>query len=356
MRRPMLIAMAIVAGCLGAAAPSSASDADACTRYAATPQRVFHGDDFEFVHAAASAMYCPDDVYVQITACVELQAETGWQDVGCVTSPGTYVTAHTRGGRGQAVSFDVPCVTGVLRTHVTGGEGLEPTEWDSEPQVVACVGSGPLDGTPPETTILSGPPIFTFASSEAGSSFQCRLDDSAWEACQSPTAYPALADGPHTFAVRATDAAGNTDPTPATWAFTVAAPEPPAPPPPPMPVAASRPPDTLAPAIVVPRAHRRVRVTRRGVVALALGPFSETAAGLVVLRAAGRTLGRRSFTIAAGEAIVVRVQLRPRARARLARRHRMRARADVVLRDAAGNASAAAYWFTLLAFRSSRQS
>jgi len=84
------------------------------------------------------------------------------------------------------------------------------------------------DATPPDTTITSGPtgltsssdPSFTF-SSEPRASFECRLDGGSWDACSSPRAYSDLADGAHTFSVRATDLAGNTDPTPATRDFTI---------------------------------------------------------------------------------------------------------------------------------------
>ena len=47
------------------------------------------------------------------------------------------------------------------------------------------------------------------------------MDSGAYATCSSPIDRPRLADGPHTFSVRATDAAGNTDPTPATRTFTV---------------------------------------------------------------------------------------------------------------------------------------
>jgi len=94
----------------------------------------------------------------------------------------------------------------------------------------------PADTTPPETTIDAGPPSPTTASSaslsfssEAGATFECRLDGGAWAACGSPKTYASLADGVHTFDVRATDAAGNTDPTPASHAWTVAAGSPGAP-------------------------------------------------------------------------------------------------------------------------------
>jgi Ca2+-binding RTX toxin-like protein len=90
-----------------------------------------------------------------------------------------------------------------------------------------------VDTTAPETTITSAPatitddatPTIEFSSSEAESTFQCRYDVEAFRACSGPgatdTPATALADGAHTFQVRAIDAAGNADATPATAAFTL---------------------------------------------------------------------------------------------------------------------------------------
>ena len=86
-----------------------------------------------------------------------------------------------------------------------------------------------VDTVPPESTITSGPsgltsdstPTFTFASSETGSTFQCKVDSGSYAACNSPNTTAHLADGMHTFSVRAIDAASNTDPTPASQTFTV---------------------------------------------------------------------------------------------------------------------------------------
>ena len=85
------------------------------------------------------------------------------------------------------------------------------------------------DTTPPETTVTSGPSgtissgstSFGFASNESNSVFGCRIDAGTWGGCTSPKAYSGLADGNHTFEVRAKDAAGNVDPTPAVRSFTV---------------------------------------------------------------------------------------------------------------------------------------
>src|SRR5215204_1528515 len=92
----------------------------------------------------------------------------------------------------------------------------------------ACHGApGSADTTPPDTVINSGPSgtikttdtRFTFSSTEANSKFECSLDGADFSACSSPKQYTGLANGSHTFKVRATDAAGNTDQTPAsrTW-------------------------------------------------------------------------------------------------------------------------------------------
>jgi large repetitive protein len=89
-----------------------------------------------------------------------------------------------------------------------------------------------VDATPPQTNLTGTLPgttsstsaSFTFTASETGSTFQCRLDSGAFEACTSPRAYQGLSEGPHTFAVRATDARGNQDQSPATHSWTITPP------------------------------------------------------------------------------------------------------------------------------------
>ncbi|MDQ3981816.1 MAG: hypothetical protein M3271_03940, partial [Actinomycetota bacterium] len=91
-----------------------------------------------------------------------------------------------------------------------------------------------VDTTAPETTIVSGPSgtttssqaTFTFTS-EAGAEFACSLDGEAFSACKSPKTYTGLAEGQHAFKVRATDALGNTEATPAerVWTIDIGRPE-----------------------------------------------------------------------------------------------------------------------------------
>jgi hypothetical protein len=113
----------------------------------------------------------------------------------------------------------------VKATDVAGNTDPSPAtrSWTVEAEVP------PADTTPPDTTISSGPSGTTtstganlaFTSSEGGSTYQCSLDSSAWGTCVSPKAYSSLAVGPHTFSVKATDAAGNTDASPASRIWTV---------------------------------------------------------------------------------------------------------------------------------------
>ncbi len=77
-----------------------------------------------------------------------------------------------------------------------------------------------LDKTPASAT-ASPTATFAFSSPDATATFECRLDASAWAACQSPLTTGALADGAHTVDVRAKDATGNVDATPATFAWSV---------------------------------------------------------------------------------------------------------------------------------------
>jgi hypothetical protein len=62
---------------------------------------------------------------------------------------------------------------------------------------------------------------FSFTSSEPGSSFECKLGKRAFKPCSSPKKYKHLSAGKHKFQVRAVDATGNVDASPAKRKFTI---------------------------------------------------------------------------------------------------------------------------------------
>lgn len=95
---------------------------------------------------------------------------------------------------------------------------------------------GDVDATAPETTLTEAPPEITNSTTavlrfngrdEFPVHFECSVDDAAWKPCTSPMRLTGLRDGARTFMVRAVDAAGKLDASPATaaWLIDTAAPE-----------------------------------------------------------------------------------------------------------------------------------
>lgn len=90
------------------------------------------------------------------------------------------------------------------------------------------------DTTAPDTNITAGPQegetlatgeatfSFTGADDIGVTGFECSLDGGAYSACTSPSTHAGLSEGTHTFRVRARNAAGNVDGTPASRTFDVA--------------------------------------------------------------------------------------------------------------------------------------
>ncbi|QSX79244.1 PxKF domain-containing protein [Agrilutibacter solisilvae] len=133
----------------------------------------------------------------------------------------------------------------------SGESGCEPTVLasDSPAAGFSCTGTSAggsvtqtvtikRDATPPQTVIGEGPlpqtsqttAEFDFGADEALSGvarFECSLDDAPFANCTSRLTLESLGTGPHVFAVRAVDHAGNTDPTPALhyWRVDASAPQ-----------------------------------------------------------------------------------------------------------------------------------
>jgi len=104
----------------------------------------------------------------------------------------------------------------------------DPRNNATAPTEVACATP---DQTAPQTSIDKGPKArstkttakFRFSANERGAKFECKLDKGAAKPCKSPRKYKHLEPGRHKFTVAATDAAGNTDRTPAKLRFKIVA-------------------------------------------------------------------------------------------------------------------------------------
>jgi hypothetical protein len=96
-----------------------------------------------------------------------------------------------------------PLIPGGYTTPLWQGYNAVPFDTVG-PSVV--ITAGPADGSAQSSTSA----VFEFTSPDLDTAgFECRLDGADFTACTSPTAYDDLADGPHTFAVRAIDLVGN---------------------------------------------------------------------------------------------------------------------------------------------------
>jgi TolB protein len=140
-----------------------------------------------------------------------------WRDSSVAWSPDgtTLIFSSDRTGNGDVyVMAPSPGETGLVKLTDTLRQEVEP-DWQ------------PIVSAGPDTSILTGPKArskkrtakFTFSSTVEGSTFECRLDGKPFKACTSPKSYRNLKVRKHTFEVRAIDASGNVDATPAkrTW-------------------------------------------------------------------------------------------------------------------------------------------
>lgn len=121
-------------------------------------------------------------------------------------------------------------IASVVRSNIDGtGVNVNFITGASFPVGVA-VDARPLPpDPPPETTITKRPPNktrkrnvkFRFVASEPASTFECSFDLGPFTPCTSPHKLKHLSKGKHVFKVRAIDAAGNVDPSPARDRFRV---------------------------------------------------------------------------------------------------------------------------------------
>lgn len=187
----------------------------------------------------------------------EITFHAAWDNTGTTTArsgvltlsipAGTTLVSASAGGdaAGGVVTWSLgnllPSLTGEVSITVRASA---PGSYTSTGELAYRVGRTPrvvrssqtvqLGGQddPPETSITSGPPSpteetsasFAFTSDDAFASFECSLDGAAFTACASPLLLDGVSVGEHALAVRAVDAAGQVDATPATYAWTVSPP------------------------------------------------------------------------------------------------------------------------------------
>lgn len=179
---------------------------------------------------------------------VPISSATGPQVLGFIGSDRlTIGNIQTGTGKDAASISSDPLFATSTNLHIASGSPARNAgttiaavtndfDGDTRPQeAVYDIGADEyVDAIAPETTIDSNPPnpsgsnsaTFTFSGTDsiapdAVASFECDLDGSGFSTCTSPQTYNSLSEGSHTFQVRAKDAGGNVDPSPASYTWVV---------------------------------------------------------------------------------------------------------------------------------------
>jgi Tol biopolymer transport system component len=223
---------------------------------------------------------------------------------------------------------EAPCATPftthplVDGAHAVTARAVDPAGYqDATPATRAFT----VDTVPPDTALSGGPTgaqrarsaLFTFGASEPGALLQCRVDGGAFAGCASPLRYTGLPDGSHTFFVRAVDAAGNSDSSPATRGWDI---------------------DATAPKVTLTVAAQKLgNVIKRGLSVRA--GCSETCTIVAELRLGPKLIGTATAKLAPGGIRVFVVKLTKAAKASLKKPRRVNVTLGAWARDGIGNAS-----------------
>jgi hypothetical protein len=178
-----------------------------------------------------------------------------------------------------------------------------------------------VDATAPDTSINTAPPGLTNDAtprfrfgSEPGASLECKVDGSALTPCTSPRTLKRLSDGKHSFEVRARDAAGNIDPSPALRNFTV---------------------DTDVPLVSLTRTARLAK--RRLKVTITCAKGRESCRGTLVLRRGKTSLKTDPFALKPRKSRNLTFKLSAKTVRAVMRRRRPSIIVVATTRDTAGN-------------------
>ncbi len=155
----------------------------------------------------------PDDLTNELVATLGFTADVG-ATVECKLDGGAFS----------------PCVSPKTYPVLDGPHTVTVRATDAAANSASDTWSWTVDAIPPVTTIVSGPPAsttattadFEFTANEGGT-LQCSLDGAIFTACTSPASHSGLALGDHSFRVRAVDGAGNVG-TPVSHAWRVVLP------------------------------------------------------------------------------------------------------------------------------------
>jgi hypothetical protein len=214
-----------------------------------------------------------------------------------------------------------------------------------------------VDQTPPDTSIVSGPPditdtrtpTFELAASESPVTFICQIDTVVFD-CGNPVTLPALENGTHTFSAHAQDPAGNFDQTPASRTFIVAASAP-------VPPKITDQPVVIVLGSIVLISGRTVKMSKSGRVPVSLNcAGSRVCRGTMTLTTANPVritarkiarLGKAKFRIQPQKRKLIRVKLNKTARKLVKRLRRVRSRATIREIDLRGNPRISSRLFTL---------
>ena len=148
-------------------------------------------------------------------------------DMTVLTQPASHVIKGD-----PTFTFSTPETGATFQCSLDGGTYTACTSPKTYPNLakgshvfrVRATKDGSPDPTPSEWEFTNGPPpkvrmtakapkttqgtaTFSFASPDAGATFECSLDGSGFTPCTSPKTYTGLAAGSHTFSVHAVDAA-----------------------------------------------------------------------------------------------------------------------------------------------------
>lgn len=141
-------------------------------------------------------------------------------------TPGVPFASRSRSPRQPDRVTAKPSRTAAASPTRQGAPAAPRSGWSTSPSPQpseSAASPASSDDTPPDTAVASRFPDgdaarFSFTATETAT-YTCSLDGTAYTPCSSPSSFWGLHPGWHTFAVRATDAAGNVDPSPAevTW-------------------------------------------------------------------------------------------------------------------------------------------